>query len=221
MLDARHPQTGAPMAERTVEDNISTFLGAGSDTVASALTWSLYLLSQSPEFRDAAVREVDAVVGDNPMTSDLVHRLSLTRAVIEEAMRLYPPAPILSRAALADDVLCGRKISAGSVVIIAPWVVHRHRRLWDEPLAFDPRRFLPGRRERIVRYAYLPFGAGPRICIGMNFALQETVVVLAHLLRALRFELAQDTAVRVFQCVTVRPRDGLPMLVTRRATSRQ
>jgi cytochrome P450 len=100
--------------------------------------------------------------------------------------------------------------------MIAPWLVHRHRGLWDEPLVFDPRRFLPPRRERMRRFSYLPFGAGPRACIGMNFAMQEAVIVLAHLLRRLRFALAPGASVRVFQCVTLRPKDGLWMIAERR-----
>jgi cytochrome P450 len=216
MLAARDAETGAAMSEREIEDNISTFLGAGSDTVAGALTWSLYLLSQSPEFRDTIEREIDAVVAGGPMTLEVVERLPFTRAVIEEAMRLYPPAPLLGREARRDDVLCGRRIAAGSAVVIAPWLVHRHRLLWDDPLVFDPRRFLPPRRERIHRFSYLPFGAGPRICIGMNFAMQEAVIVLAHLLRSLRFHLASGASVRVFQCVTLRPQGGLPMIIERR-----
>ena len=213
MLSARDPATGEAMSEREIEDNISMFLGAGSDTVASALTWSLYLLSQAPSFRDMIEQEIDGVIADRPMTIELVEQLPLTRAVVEEAMRLYPPALLLARAAIRDDVLCGHEIAAGSVVMIAPWLVHRHRLLWDDPLAFDPGRFLPPRREGIRRFSYLPFGAGPRICIGMNFAMQEAVIVLAHLLRSLRFALAPGASVRVFQCVTLRPRGGLPMIV--------
>ena len=219
LLAARHPETQRSMGEHEIEDNISTFLGAGSDTVAGALTWSLYLLSQSPQFRDLVERELDEVVAGRPMTFELVERLPFTRAVIEEAMRLYPPAPLLSRAALLDDVLCDRKIPAGSVIIIAPWLVHRHRLLWDDPLVFDPRRFLPGRRERIRRFSYLPFGAGPRICIGMNFAMQEAVILLAHLLTSLRFALAPGVSVRVFQCVTLRPEGGLAMIPERRRSA--
>ena len=219
MLAARDPDTGAAMSEREIEDNVSMLLGAGSDTVASALAWSLYLLSQSPEPRDTVERELDDVLADRPFTLELVERLPFTRAVIEEAMRLYPPAPLLSRAALRDDALCDQKIPAGSVVIIAPWLVHRHRLLWDDPLVFDPRRFLSPRRERIRRFSYLPFGAGPRICIGMNFAMQEAVIVLAHLLRSLRFALVPGQSVRVFQCVTLRPKGGLAMIPERRRTS--
>jgi cytochrome P450 len=216
MLAARDPETGESMSKREIEDNISTFLGAGSDTVAGALTWALYLLSQAPEFRDAVDQELDDVVAGRPLTSELVERLPFTRAVIEEAMRLYPPAPLLSRAALQADVLCGRKVPAGSIIMIAPWLVHRHQLLWDEPLVFDPRRFLPGRREGIRRFSYLPFGAGPRICIGMNFAMQEAVILLAHLLTSFRFALAPGASVRVFQCVTLRPKGGLAMIPERR-----
>jgi cytochrome P450 len=219
LLTAQDPETGESMSEREIEDNISTFLGAGSDTVAGALTWALYLLSQSPDFRDAVEQELDDVVGGRPLTPELVERLPFTRAVVEETMRLYPPAPLLSRAALRDDVLCGRKIPAGSVIIVAPWLVHRHCLLWDDPLVFDPRRFLPGRREGIRRFSYLPFGAGPRICLGMNFAMQEAVILLSHFLTSLRFALAPGASVRVFQCVTLRPKGRLAMIPEqRRAT---
>ena len=209
MLATRDSKTRDSMNDREIEDNVSTFLGAGSDTVAGALTWSLYLLSLSPEFRTAAENEIDEVAAGRPITLDLIERLPFTRAVVEEAMRLYPPAPLLSREALQDDELCGHKIPAGSVVIIAPWLVHRHRLLWDDPLVFDPRRFLPGRREGIRRFSYLPFGAGPRICIGMQFAMQEAVILLAHLLSSLRFTLVPGRLVRVFQCVTLQPKGGL------------
>jgi cytochrome P450 len=216
MLMAREPKTHKSMSEREIKNNVSTFLGAGSDTVASALTWSLYLLSRSPEFCDLLEREVDEVVIGRPMSLNLIDRLPFTRAVIEEAMRLYPPVPLLSRAAMRDDVLCGRKIPAGSVVIIAPWVLHRHQLLWDDPLEFDPRRFLPPRRDRIRHFAYLPFGAGPRICVGRKFAMQEAVIVLATLLSSLRFALAPGMSVRVCQVFTLRPKEGLAMVVERR-----
>lgn len=216
MLTAQDPESGESMSEREIKDNISTFLGAGSDTVAGALTGALYLLSQSPESRDAVEQELDDVIGGRPLTPELAERLPFTRAVVEEAMRLYPPAPLLGRAALRDDILCGRKIPAGSIIIVAPWLVHRHSLLWDDPLVFDPRRFLPGRREGVRRFSYLPFGAGPRVCLGMNFALQEAVILMAHLLGPLRFVLAPGASVRVFQCVTLRPKGGLAMIPEQR-----
>lgn len=132
-------------------------------------------------------------------------------------MRLYPPAPILSRAASADDRLPdGSEVPAGALVVIAPYLLHRHETLWSEPNHFRPERFLPGRRETIDRYAYLPFGAGPRICIGLQFAMVEAVIVLATLLRRLRFAHAGETQPVPVQRVTLRPAGGMPMRVSKR-----
>jgi cytochrome P450 len=131
-------------------------------------------------------------------------------------LRLYPPAAILSREAIADDELAGVAIPAGTIVTVSPFVLHRHRLLWDNPDAFDPARFLNPRRERIDRYAYIPFGAGPRVCIGMGFALQEAMMVLASMLSAFRFDLVEGHEVVAQQRVTLRPRHGLKMHVWRR-----
>jgi cytochrome P450 len=138
---------------------------------------------------------------------------------LEEAMRLYPPAPFLSRAAIADDRIGDLEIPGGSVVTIAPYVLHRHRTLWDEPDAFKPERFLPEQRGNIDRFAYLPFGAGPRVCIGASFALQEAVVVLASIIRAVRLDLKAGHTVMPLHRITLRPQDGLPMRLTHRAGS--
>ena len=136
-----------------------------------------------------------------------------TRAVIEETMRLYPPVASLSREAMGPDDLCGRRIRKGALVIIAPYVLHRHKLLWNHPERFDPSRFLPGAREAIDRYAYLPFGAGPRICIGAAFSLQEATIVLATLMR--RFEMAPVRGHRVepVQRITLRPKGGMPLIL--------
>jgi cytochrome P450 len=137
--------------------------------------------------------------------------------VIEESMRLYPPAATLSREAIAPDVVAGHALPAGATVFISPWVVHRHRRLWDEPDAFRPERFLAPARDAVPRFSYLPFGAGPRICIGAAFALQEAVILLATLLRSHRFEMQPGAdAPGPVQRVTVRPKGGLTMRVHRR-----
>jgi cytochrome P450 len=139
-----------------------------------------------------------------------------TRAVIEEAIRLYPPLAAVSREAIGPDELAGHAIAAGTMVVIAPYVLHRHRRLWRNPDLFDPTRFLAGAREKINRYAYLPFGAGPRICIGATFALQEATLVLGTIMRNFRLELAPGFSVWPLQRVTLRPRGGLPMRITAR-----
>jgi cytochrome P450 len=213
---ARAPDGGQTLTPREIEDNVSTFIGTGSDTVGSTLTWSIFLLSQAPEIRDAVEAELDACLDSGPLTPDRLKSLVWTRAVIEEAMRLYPPAPMIGRVALAADMLGGQRIAAGTTVIIAPWVVHRHKTLWEAPDLFRPERFLPEPRKDIPRFAYLPFGAGPRSCIGMGFALQEAVILLARLMQRLRFERSDDRKVMLRQCVTLQPRGRLAMRVVRR-----
>jgi len=216
LLQARDADTGRTLGARIIEDNVSTLIGAGSDTVAIALTWAIFLLSETPEIRANVEAELDACLKAGPITLETLDRLIWTRATIEEAMRLYPPAPLIGRMALAADTFWGQRFPAGTTILIAPWVVHRHRRLWSEPELFRPERFLPGRRENIPRFAYLPFGAGPRICIGMGFAMQEAVVLLARLTQHFHFKRADDRPIRLRQCVTLQPQGGLHMRVQER-----
>ena len=217
LLDARDPETGRGLGDMEVRANIVTFIGAGHETTANALSWSLYLLSQDGESRERAEREVDGATDpERPGEPPALDRLPFVRAVAGEAMRLYPPVPFMSRAAIGEDRIGSLRIPAGSLVMIAPYVLHRHRRLWADPDSFDPDRFMPGRREEIDRFAYLPFGAGPRVCIGASFSLQEIVLVLARLLRDFRFELSPGHAVFPVQRVTLRPGGGLPMIATPR-----
>ena len=215
LLRAADPETGQKMSERDVRSNIVTFIGAGHETTSNALTWATFLLSQSPYWRQRVEAEADEAF-DPDSDADPSAALPVTRAVIEEALRLYPPASIVLREAIGEDWLCGRRIPAGTVVTLAPYVVHRHRRLWKDPDLFDPSRFLGENREKIDRFAYFPFGAGPRVCIGMAFALQEAVIVLANLIRRFRFELAPGCVVEPHQRVTLRPRNGLQVIVHRR-----
>jgi cytochrome P450 len=215
LLEAQDPDTGRGLSEEEVRTNIITFIGAGHETTANALTWALFLLSQAEEWRIRLAREADAVL-DGPVES-YADRLVETRAVIEEAMRLYPPVASLSRQAIGHDDILGRRIRRGTLVMMVPWILHRHRLLWEEPDGFDPTRFLPGHRERIDRFAYLPFGAGPRVCIGATFALQEAVIVLAKIMRHFRLEHAEDHIVRPVQRITLRPQGGMPMYLRRRS----
>jgi cytochrome P450 len=217
LLEAADPETGQGLTDIEVRANVVTFIGAGHETTANALSWSLYLLSQAPEARARIEREVEEVLGGRPIGPDDLPRLVFTRAVIDEAVRLYPPVPFMSRAAIEDDRIGNLKIPKDSMVAIAPWVLHRHRRLWDEPEAFDPDRFMPERRGAIDRFAYLPFGAGPRVCIGASFALQEAVIVLASVVGAARLELVPGHEVRPLHRVTLRPEGGLPMQLALRS----
>jgi cytochrome P450 len=203
------------LSRSEIEDNIITFIGAGHETTARALGWTLYLLSQAPDFRERVEAELDA----HDFSTDPAgwgEMLVATRAAFEEAMRLYPPAPSLNRAAVAADRIGTIDVPAGASVLVLPWIVHRHEKLWDRPNEFVPERFLPDRRGTIDRYQYLPFGIGPRVCIGQSFAMQEAVIALAALLRTLRFDYAGTTPPRPVQKITVQPEGGLPMRVSRR-----
>ncbi len=216
LLNAQDPETGERLSEREVRANVITFILAGHETTSNTLTWALYLLSQAPEARARVEAEVDALLPDGTVPPAAVDRLVETRAVVDEALRLYPPAATITRAALGPDRFGDLRVKAGSLVLVSPWVLHRHRLLWDEPDHFRPERFLPGARGTIDRFAYLPFGAGPRVCIGASFALQEAVTILATVVRAFRLDLAPGHRVVPVQRVTLRPQGGMPMRVLRR-----
>lgn len=213
LLAARDPETGEALDDASVRANIATFIAAGHETTANALTWSLYLIAQDEAVRARLEAEVDAVAGDAPLSPEHLPALPYTRAVVEEAMRLYPPAPFMSREAIAEDRVLGFRLRPGTIVMIAPYIVHRHALLWEDPAAFDPERFLPPRREAIDRYAYLPFGAGPRVCIGARFALHEAMIALAAIVRRVRLDLVPGHLVEPVQRVTLRPRNGMKMRV--------
>jgi cytochrome P450 len=215
LLRARDPETGEGLSELEVGANIITFIGAGHETTANALTWTIYLLSTDPEVRATVEQEVDGV-GPDLASAVLEGRLPWTRAVLEESMRLYPPVATLTRAAVEPDVVAGTAVPKSSLVVISPYVLHRHALLWRDPAQFRPERFLPGAREEIPRFGYLPFGAGPRICIGQQFAMIEAVLVLASILRAFRLDHAGAEPPRPVQRITLRPRGGMPMRIVPR-----
>jgi cytochrome P450 len=210
LLEAQDPETGRAMPEDDLRANIVTFIGAGHETTANALTWTLYLLSQSPHWRARVEDETDTQLDAGPMDT-LAERMPVTKAVLEEALRLYPPAAMLTRAAINADEIGGKRICAGTIVTVSPFLLHRHRTLWERPDDFDPSRFRGASRDRIDRFAYIPFGAGPRVCIGMGFALQEAIIVLAHLTKAFQFDVADNHVVRPIQRITLRPQGGMPM----------
>ncbi|WP_232630066.1 cytochrome P450 [Methylobacterium sp. Leaf118] len=216
LLNAQDPETGRGLSDLEVKANIVTFIAAGHETTANALTWALYCLSQDAPAQERLAAEAEAALDEASGTMAL-DQLPFARAVMEETMRLFPPVPFMSRQALRDDRIGRIKIPRNSTVIVAPWVMHRHRRLWDEPDAFLPERFLGERREAMARYSYLPFGAGPRVCIGQSFSLQEATLVLAHVARAVHLILPADhPPVTPLHRVTLRPKDGLRMVVRRR-----
>jgi len=216
LMSTKDPENGRAIAEADVRANIVTFINAGHETTANALTWTLFLLSQSPEWRERAEADADQAFDSEGVVA--TEKCETLRAVFEEALRLYPPAAMLARQAIAADQLAGVHIPAGAVITVSPYVLHRRKGLWDHPDAFDPSRFLGERRDRIDRFAYIPFGAGPRVCIGMAFAMQEGIILLAHFLRAFRFELVEGHQVMPIQRVTLRPRNGMKMHVKNRVS---
>jgi len=216
LTKARDPETGSGLGEEIIHDNLVTFIGAGHETTANALGWTLFLLSEFPWAYDRLAHEVDTVLNGNVPTAQDIPKLVFARMVIEEAMRLYPPVPFLSRQALGPDRLGDVEVRPRSLVVVAPWVVHRHRLLWEEPELFEPERFAPDRRALVPRFGYLPFGAGPRICIGAGFAMQEAVIALAMIVQRFRFRLIADAEVEPVAWITLRPSHGLPMRLERR-----
>ena len=213
LLKAEGPQG---LSRDEIADNIITFIGAGHETTARALGWTLYCLAEAPWERDKVESEIDAVLSREPNPVKWLDAMPVTRAAFEEAMRLYPPAASISREAIEDDTYGDLVIEKGTQVQIMPWTVHRHRKLWGNPEAFMPARFLPGNRDSIDRYQYLPFGAGPRICIGASFAMQEAAIALGVLMSRYRFDTVAETRPWPVQKLTTQPSGGLPMKVTAR-----
>ena len=217
LLAARDDETGEGMTDRQLRNEVLTFFSAGHETTALALTWTLYLLSRHPGIERALHDEVDRVLGEGETTFADVEALPYTRMVIQEAMRLFPPGHSFNRVAVADDEVGGHAIRAGSVVTISPYLTHRNPRLWEDPLRFDPKRFTPDRVKARHRFAYLPFGGGPRICIGRGFAMTEACVVLATIARAYRLRMAPGHRVEAHGGITLRPRYGLRMTLEPRS----
>jgi len=217
LVAALDEETGARLTAQEVRDEVLTIFVAGHETTASAMTFIWYVLSQHPEWETKLHAELDSVLGGRPATDADLPRLSLTRRIVEEAMRLYPPAPGLSgRVALKADEIAGTRIPAGALVLISSWVLHRHRELWDDPNLFDPDRFLPERSAGRPRFAYLPFGGGARVCIGQMLAMNESILILATLAQRFRLRMRPDHRVVIQHRITIRPRGGLPMTITRR-----
>jgi cytochrome P450 len=206
------PETGNAFTDEQLGDEVATMILAGHETTATALFWSLYLLALDPATQDELAAEVNGV--DASGRSD-VERLKFTRAVIDETMRLYPPAFLIARSASAADTVAGLPVKPKDVILIAPWLLHRHEKLWRDPNAFIPQRFMPPAPPP-DRFAYLPFGVGARVCIGAHFALVESTLALANIISAFRVELLDKTPVMPIGVVTTQP-DRSPMFrITRR-----
>ncbi len=213
LMTARDPDTGRPMNEAQLIDNLLTFYLAGHDTTAKALTWTLYLLAQSPEWTALLRDEIARVTGGGPVAAEHIDKLVLTQQVIKEGMRLFPPVPVMSRQSVADTTLGSHAVPAGTSLVIPIYALHRHRARWTDPDLFDPARFAPEREARLSRYQYMPFGAGPRICIGMAFAMIEATAILATMLQSVRFGPVPGPAPMPVARVTLVPKGGMPLRI--------
>jgi cytochrome P450 len=211
LLMQAQDENGASMPAKQLRDEVATLLTAGHETTTLVLAWVLYLISTRPEIVEQITAELAFLNGRAPGYEDL-SRLRYLRMVVEEAMRLYPPVWVLSRTAVSDDVIGEFHIPAGSEILIFPYVTHRHPCWWSQPESFCPERFLPQNAAGRRRGTYLPFGAGPRTCVGLNFAMTEILVVLALLLQRFRVQLAvSPEAITAEPSVTLRPNPGVPI----------
>lgn len=217
LVAARDAEGGAGMSVQEIRDEVVIIFIAGHETTAGAMTFAWYLLSKHPEVEARLHQELDAVLGGRaPTHADLEH-LPYTRQVMQETMRLYPSAPSLAgREAVAEDVIEGRRIPKGGQVAVMPWVIHRHKALWRDPERFDPDRFSEENSAGRDRFAYLPFGGGPRICIGAALALTEAQLILATIAQRYSPRFVEDQPLSLKARITLRPRDGLRMTLARR-----
>ena len=216
LMAARDEETGAAMTDEQLRHEIALLIFAGHDTTANALTWAFYLLSQHPTAEATLHAELDLVLHDHqPTINDLPH-LPYTRMVIEETLRLYPPAWTIGRQSIAAEMIGGYQLPAKANLIIPIYVIHHDPRWWPEPERFDPERFTPERSAERHKFAYLPFGGGPRLCIGDNFAMLEAQLVLATIAQCYRLRLVPGHPVEPKPVVMLCPSNGLPMMIERR-----
>lgn len=207
LLEGEDPKSGRKMTTSELRDNLLTFIVAGHETTALTLSWALYLCAFDPAVQGAAHAEARAVLGGRAATQADIEHLPLIRRIVDEALRLYPPAAFLARTAQVADELCGREIRPGDTVVLPIYALHRHHMLWENPDQFDPSRFADPKA--IDRFAYLPFGDGPRVCIGANFALQEAIIILATLLARHKFSLVEGKEPKPVMILTLRPEGGV------------
>lgn len=211
LMAGADPESGRRMTTDELRDNLLTFIVAGHETTALTLGWALYLCAFDPAVQAAARAEAQAALGDRAAGVEDLPALPLTRRIVDEALRMYPPAAFLARTAQAPDELCGREVRRGDTVILPIYALHRHHKLWDAPDSFRPDRFADPRA--IPRFHYLPFGDGPRVCIGASFALQEAVIILATLLARFRFAPVPGREPKPVMILTLRPEGGVWLMV--------
>lgn len=220
LLQARDEETGEGMSDAEVRDQVMTLFIAGHEPTANALAWTWYLLSKHPGVERQLHAELMTVLGERiPTSQDLPH-LAYTRMVIEEAMRLYPPTWLTARTPMEDDEIGGHHIPVNSVLLLSPYVTHRHPTFWENPEGFDPERFTPERSAGRPRYAYFPFGGGPRMCMGKGFALMEAQLIVAMVAETYRLHLVPGHPVEPQSSIALRPRHGVLMTLQKQSTGR-
>ncbi len=216
LVTARDPESGQGFSENALRDQVATLIIAGHETTALSLFWALYLLTLAPGVQEAVAEEALAAGAlDEGTASEGLPHLELAKAVVQEALRLYPPAFSIVREARREDRIGEETVPRGSLMVISPWVLHRHKKLWRDPERFDPARFLPGAVPP-DRYAYLPFGTGPRVCIGAQFALTEATLILAKIVRRFRIEIVGSSTVMPVGVVTTYPERSPPFRLRER-----
>ncbi|MGK2955714.1 MAG: cytochrome P450 [Solirubrobacterales bacterium] len=217
MLRAKDEETGESMSRQQIGEELMTFMLAGHETTSNALSWTWKWLSLNPAARDRMLDEVDTNIGDRVPTMDDMELLPWTRAAIEEAMRITPPVWTVGRKALADDVVGGYDVPAGSGVMVLITMIHRDPSIWPNPEGYDPNRFMPENVKSRPRHAYLPFGAGRRMCVGSTFAIVEATLLAAMISRRLTFDIPRGAKIEPEASITMRPKGGMPMTVHRRS----
>lgn len=215
IIGARDPQGGAAFTREELIDQLGVFFLAGHETTASALTWAVFIAAMRPEVADRMGAEVGPGAPDAPVTFEQTRHLTFAKNVFRETLRLYPPITFLPRVALKPVKFGRYQLRRGSMVMIAPWVVHRHNRLWKNPHAFDPDRFLPEREHEMIPGAYIPFGIGRRVCVGAAFATTEATLILGRLMRRYRFTVEQPERVRPVARLTTRPAEEIMVRIRR------
>ena len=221
LLNARDEETGEPLDPEALRNETAVLFMAGHETTANSLTWVWYLISQAPAVEARLHAELDSVLGGRPPTLADVPKLVYARAIFDEAMRLYPPVPILPREAVREEYFKTMRIPKGSLIFVVPWLLHRHKKLWDKPDHFIPERFLPENSGSISKFAYIPFSIGPRICAGMSFGLTEAILCLATLAQKFKLRLKPGHVVNPVCRLTLRPEGGMPMIISARTHSGQ
>jgi cytochrome P450 len=217
LLAARDDGSGTGKSDAQLRDEVLTLLFAGHDTTASGLSWAWYLLARHPQIQEALHDEAASLLSGRAPAAEDLPKLPLATAVLQEALRLYPPAPGLARSAVEPDEIQGRPIPARAILMPSQWVIHRHPDYWDEPDHFHPERFLPGQDRERPKFAYFPFGGGPRGCIGNTFALIEGALILAGLAQRFVFRPADDREVELDTTFVLRPKGAVNLVVRKRS----